>query len=133
MKSKIEKNPISDVNGSYFINKKDNDDESKKDKNEESINKSKYVVYYNSSKNNYDILNVNDVLNNENKSLEVTVENDKIYTSSDLVDFYMNKSIFEELFGNSNALIIFLIILVEVISLLILWFINIKKFKESST
>ena len=88
-----------------------------------------YVTYYNATKDSYDVINVDEVLNSTKS--EVVSENDKIYTSNEFVNLYMRKSILERVFGDTNAIVIFIIILLGIFGSLGLWFRSIKKLKES--
>ena len=57
--------------------------------------------------------------------------NDKIYTSNEFVNLYMRKSILERVFGDTSAVVIFIVILLGIFGSLGLWFRSIKKLKES--
>ena len=87
-----------------------------------------YIVYYNAIKNNYDVIDKNELLNT--KESNVTTENDKIYSSSDYVSFYMKDGIATETNDRISIVTLLCIILVGVIISLGLWFINNRDFKS---
>lgn len=73
-----------------------------------------YVTYYNPVRDNYDVIDVGGLLDNNNysitKSEDIVTENNKIYTSNALVEYYMKESIFEKVFKNVNGLYIFAVL-----------------------
>lgn len=130
VKKNLEKDPIlTTVKGEYIT--QSNNEENDKNNNSTVVQKfdNNYVTYYNATKDSYDVINVDEVLNSTKS--EVVSENDKIYTSNDFVNLYMRKSILERVFGDTNAVIIFIVILIGIFGSLGLWFRSIKKLKES--
>ena len=130
VKKNLEKDPIlTTVKGEYIT--QSNNDEKDKNNNSTVVQKfdKNYVTYYNATKDSYDVINVDEVLNSTKS--EVVSENDKIYTSNEFVNLYMRKSILERVFGDTNAIVIFIIILLGIFGSLGLWFRSIKKLKES--
>ena len=129
LKKLLEKSPITiDAKGNYVVSDSvsgndDNRDEIKNDK------FSSYVTYYNAVTDRFDVLDVSQFIIDDNENF--VTENDKIYTSANLVDYYMNESIFEKVFGNINVIVIFVLILLGIIIAMVLWFMNIRKLKMS--
>lgn len=130
VKKNLEKNPILTTMTGEYITESTNKENSDKGNNVavQEFDKN-YVTYYNATKGSYDVINVEEVIKSNNSN--VVSENDKIYTSNDFVDLYMQKSVLEKIFGNVNAVIIFVIILVGIFGALGLWFRSIRKLKES--
>ena len=130
VKKNLEKDPILTTLKGEYITQSNNDE---KDKNNNSTVVQKfdknYVTYYNATKDSYDVINVDEVLNSTKS--EVVSENDKIYTSNEFVNLYMRKSILERVFGDTSAVVIFIVILLGIFGSLGLWFRSIKKLKES--
>lgn len=130
VKKNLEKDPILTTLKGEYITQSNNDE---KDKNNNSTVVQKfdknYVTYYNATKDSYDVINVDEVLNSTKS--EVVSENDKIYTSNEFVSLYMRKSILERVFGDTSAVVIFIVILLGIFGSLGLWFRSIKKLKES--
>ena len=88
-----------------------------------------YVTYYNYVRDDYDVLDVSQLLNTEDTisiDEDVITENNKIYTSNSLVQFYMKESIFTEVFKNINGLYIFGTLLFGILTALGLWLRNAK-------
>ena len=129
--SNIEENPIIESDNKYVIDDKKKDKDDKPSNGSNNIKKNTYVSYYNNKKGTYDVLDVSE-LTDKNSDNKIVVENDKIYSSSNLVEFYNNKSIIEKIFGNVNILLIVVIILLGILGLLVLHFTNIKRLKESN-
>lgn len=116
----LEDNPIEeDSEGNYTKGSIDK-------KNDTTTLNSGYISYYNSISNKYDVVKLNEVINCGD---DVVVENNKIYSSPELVNIYMNESIFEKIFGNINIVVVFIVILISIICSLILWIVNVKKLK----
>ncbi len=88
-----------------------------------------YITYYNPVRDDYDVVDVNSILGDDMD--EVVTENNKIYTSNTLVEYYMKESIFEEVLGNINALYIFGGILVAILGALGLFLRNAKLLRIS--
>ncbi len=84
-----------------------------------------YVTYYNAITNKYDVLNIA-TLKEDSKDDVVVSENNKIYSSYDLVDYYMNESVFEKVFKNVNFIVIFVAIVIGIVLALVLWLRNNK-------
>ena len=123
LKELLEKSPISEDESGNYVN--DNDNSSKND----TViinNMPNYVTYYNAVTKKYDVINVVNIIED---GKDVVSENDKIYTSAPLVAYYMQESIFEQVFGNVNVLVIFGIILIGIVLAMILWYKNIKVLK----
>ena len=73
-----------------------------------------YVTYYNPVRDNYDVIDIGSLLDNKDFSItkteDIVTENNKIYTSNALVEYYMKESIFEKVFKNVNGLYIFAVL-----------------------
>ena len=93
--------------------------------------KSNYITYYDSTKAKYDVVDIGLVI--ENNEEEVVPETDKIYSSNKLVNFYMQESFIDKVFGDINVLIILAVILLGIVGALGLWLRNISKLKESES
>lgn len=116
----LEDNPIEeDSEGNYTKGSIDK-------KNDTATLNSGYISYYNSISNKYYVVKLNEVINCGD---DVVVENNKIYSNPELVNIYMNESIFEKIFGNINIVVVFIVILISIICSLILWIVNVKKLK----
>ena len=102
--------------------------EEKEKKKEEDATSKQYIVYYNAVKNNYDVIDKNELLNT--KESNVKSENDKIYSSSEYVNFYMKDSIAAETNDRISIVTLLCIILVGIMISLGLWFINNRDFKS---
>lgn len=78
-----------------------------------------YITYYNPVRNNYDVINVGSLLDTKDYSIskteDIVTENNKIYTSNALIEYYMKESIFEKVFKNVNGLYIFAILFAGVV------------------
>jgi hypothetical protein len=65
-------------------------------------------------KDNYDVIDIGSLLDNKDFSItkteDIVTENNKIYTSNALVEYYMKESIFEKVFKNVNGLYIFAVL-----------------------
>lgn len=114
LKELLNANPIElNSEGSYKVSEVDDED---KGDNKPNVNRisNNYITYYNSVRNNYDILDVGGLLDTKDysitKSEDIVTENNKIYTSNALVEYYMNESIFEKIFKNINGLYIFAVL-----------------------
>lgn len=132
LKELLSDNPIEvDSNGSFgLVDSTDNEEISeikKKSKN--------YVTYYNSVRDDYDILDVSSILNEEdstiNDSSDIITEKNKIYTSNALVEYYMKKSLFAEVFENINGLYIFGILFGALLTALFIGSRNTKRLKST--
>ena len=88
-----------------------------------------YITYYNPVRDDYDVVDIESILEGDEE--DVVTENNKIYTSNALVEYYMKPSIFEEVLGNVNALYIFGGILIAIITALGLFLRNAKLLKVS--
>ena len=130
VKKNLEKNPILTTVRGEYITQSSNEEN---DKNNSSTVVQKfdknYVTYYNATKDSYDVINIDEVLNSSKSN--VITENDKIYSSSEFVDLYMRKSILEKVFGDTSAIVIFVTILLGIFGSLGFWLRNIRKLKES--
>ena len=73
-----------------------------------------YVTYYNPVRDNYDVIDVGSLLDNKDYSItkteDIITENNKIYTSNALVEYYMKESIFDKVFKNVNGLYVFAVL-----------------------
>ncbi|MDO4996174.1 MAG: glycine rich domain-containing protein [Bacilli bacterium] len=73
-----------------------------------------YVTYYNPVRDNYDVIDVGSLLDNKDYSItkteDIITENNKIYTSNALIEYYMKESIFDKVFKNVNGLYIFAVL-----------------------
>lgn len=128
LKEQLEQNPIvTSDNGEYTpFNKTETPSDKGNNKNNKTPN---YITYYNAVTEDYDVIDVTDII--EEGKEKVITENDKIYTSPELVSFYMNESIFDKVFGNINGIVIFVTILIGIVLAMGLWLINIKLLKVS--
>ncbi len=88
-----------------------------------------YITYYNPVRDDYDVVDVESIFEGDDD--EVVTENNKIFTSNTLVEYYMKPSIFEEVLGNINALYIFGGILVAILTALGLFMRNAKLLRVS--
>lgn len=127
LKGMLEKTPIVEGENGNYVSSKDEDNKTNNTNNKAS----NYVTYYDSTKAKYDVVDIGTVI--ENNEEEVVAETDKIYSSNKLVNFYMQESLIDKIFGDVNVLIIFAIILVGIVSALGLWLRNISKLKESES
>ena len=128
LKDMLEKTPIVESENGNYVSSKDEDNKT----NNTTKNKaSNYITYYDSTKDKYDVVDIGLVIENNEK--EVVAETDKIYSSNKLVNFYMQESLIDKIFGDVNVLIIFAIILVGIVTALGLWLRNISKLKESES
>ena len=122
----LKETPI-DVNGNgkYVMRDEETKEQIKKSgsNNTGTITK-EYITYYNPVREDYDIVDIDSILGDNMD--EVVTENNKIYTSNTLVEYYMKESIFEEVLGNINGLYIFGGILVAIIGALGLFIRNAK-------
>ena len=120
----LEDKPISDDGkGNYVFGDSTNDKKSEKYQ-----LKSNYSTYYNAVKNSYDVLDVSEIVLGDEK--DVVSENDKIYSSNELVRFYMRNSIIDSRTDHIDIVILLGIILFSVIITLGLWFKNAKDLQK---
>ena len=122
--------PIEYRDGNYSIS-----DDIEEDTTTPSATKDKnYVTYYNPVRENYDVVDVSSLVDSEdhtiNDSSDVITENNKIYTSNSLVEYYMKESIFTEVFKNINGLYIFGLLLVGIFIALGLWIKNARSLRS---
>lgn len=123
LQKKLEEKPLySDGEGNYFSGDVDNNQ-----KTTTSLG-SQYVTYYNAIKNSYDVVDMGNVISGRED--EVISENDKIYTSSNLMRFYMKESTYQKVKKNINIVYLLLLILFGVFIALFLWFKNAKDLKS---
>ena len=87
-----------------------------------------YITYYNPVRDDYEVVDMESIFEGED---EVVTENNKIYTSNALVEYYMKESIFEEVLGNINGLYILGGILVAILGALGLFARNAKLLRIS--
>ena len=92
---------------------------------------SPYITYYNAVKNDYDIINTEELLSVNDD--ELITENDKIYSSSDYVNFYMKDSVSIKSSDRINIVILLSIVFIGVIITLGLWFINNRDLKKKES
>ena len=119
---KLEENPISDDGrGNYIL-----DDKNSSNKSFGSL-KSNYVTYYNTVKNSYDVVNISDIVSGDNS--DVISENDKIYTSTDLISFYMQDGIYSKNKSPISIILLLSFVLLSLMVALYFWFINARKLK----
>lgn len=128
LKEHLEQNPIVESDNGEYAPFNKNEGSSDKDNNKND-RKANYITYYNAVTEDYDVIDVTDII--EEGKTKVVTENDKIYTSPELVSYYMTESIFQKVFGNTNGLVIFITILVGIVLAMGLWIINIKLLKVS--
>ena len=125
---KLEKKPIvEDGRGNYIFEDSSTDKPTSKYQ-----LSSNYTTYYNASKNSYDVINMSDIILGDEK--DIVSENDKIYSSNELVSLYMKKSAFDKTEDSVSIIVLFSIVFVSIIITLGLWFKNAKdlKVKEES-
>lgn len=130
LKEMLTDTPIEYRDGNYSISEDDSEDTTTP-----SVNKDKnYITYYNTIRNDYDVVDVSSLVNSEdytiNDSSDVITENNKIYTSNSLVEYYMKESIFTEVFKNINGLYIFGLLLVGIFIALGLWIKNARSLRS---
>lgn len=119
LKELLKDNPIElNSEGTYKVS--EGDDELSEDKTPNiNIFSNNYITYYNSVRNDYDVLDVGSLLDSKDYSVtkgeDIVTEKNKIYTSNALVEYYMNESIFEKLFRNLNGLYIFAVLAAGII------------------
>ena len=135
----LEKKPIVSGNNNKYINKVELD--------KKSIKGDNYIVYYDSTLKDYKIFNESDIINKDNsykeddiqegviinkqESEKLISENDKILSNIDLVNIYMNESIFTDIL-TIDSLYIFAGILFSIITSLFIWFKMIRTLKNRS-
>lgn len=89
-----------------------------------------YVSYYNATKKNYDIIDTSSLVDKTNHD-EVISEVDKIYTSNDLVQTYMNRSIGVKVHNHINAILVFGLLLFAILLAIFMGFRNTKLLRMS--
>ncbi len=123
LQKKLEETPLyGDGDGNYFTG--DSNDTSKTNSYQLAT---KYATYYNAVKNSYDVVDIGEVVLGDQK--EAVTENDKIYTSNDLMRFYMQETSYQKVKSNINIVYLLLIVLFSVLIALFLWFKNAKDLK----
>lgn len=125
LKELLEEDPLVRNEAGHYVSTSDT--ESKGNSSSVVDFSSNYVTYYNAVTQKYDVLDVSNII--ENGSKQVLAENDKIYTSVDLIQYYMQESVFEIVFRNIPVVAIFITILIGIILAMILWIRNIKLLK----
>lgn len=116
----LNEKPISvDSKGKYDISDKESKDNEY----------GNYITYYNAVKKSYDVINANEIVYDDEVVEEVKSENDKIYSSPELINFYMHENSIRDTFNDINLVALFSILLFSVIITLVLWFKNAKDLK----
>ena len=123
----LEDKPISDDGKGNYVSGDSTTDK----KSEKYQLKSNYSTYYNAVKNSYDVLDVSDIVLGD--ETDVITENDKIYSSNDLVSFYMRDSIMDSSTNNIDIIVLLEIVLLSVIITLGLWFKNARDLQKKES
>lgn len=126
LKESLEKNPIiQDGNGDYLLGEKSSKGEDTEGKYQLASN---YVSYYNAVRGDYEVVNLGSVVLGDED--EVITENNKIYTSNDLVEFYMKESVIDKASHNVSIVVLLGIVLFSVLVALGMAFKNEKDKEE---
>lgn len=126
LKESLEKNPIiQDGNGDYLLGEKSSKGEETEGKYQLASN---YVSYYNAVRGDYEVVNLGSVVLGDED--EVITENNKIYTSNDLVEFYMKESVIDKASHNVSIVVLLGIVLFSVLVALGMAFKNEKDKEE---